>query len=214
MDTKIRILIVDFDAILRETLILLLDCAPHFEIVADVTGGLAALRSARHHAPDVVLMGSSLPHADIEAVIAQIKKSTSAKVIVLSSQENDFARRRAYEAGADSYCSREIGVNELLSMIERVSAKERPPEPTIRTERLAAPEETAGTRSRYRLTPRELEILKMILRGYKSKDIAEFLDVSIKTVGKHRANIMKKLGVRNVAELTNLAIRRGLVTRS
>lgn len=218
MGDKKRILIAEDHTILREGLRALLASSPDFEVAGEAGDGHEAIRCAADLAPDVVLLDLSMPRMDGMEAIAEIKRgSPETKVVVLTIHNAEEYVLAALRSGADGYVLKDARHAELVMAIRSVLAGKRYLSPGIsekviegyldgrKTVRKTSPWET--------VTKREREVLKLIAEGYRNKEIAEFLHISVKTVEKHRSNLMEKLDLHNVSDLTAYAMERGLVTR-
>jgi DNA-binding NarL/FixJ family response regulator len=215
MEIKKRIIIAEDATIVREGLHLILSANPDYIIVAEATNGLEAVSLARKHTPDLILMDLSMPLMNGMTAIWEIKKeSPQVKILVLTVHKSDEFIAAALEAGADGYILKDAGRHELMLAVKSVLEGKNYISPGI-TETLihgylgsqtARPRTLAAS-----LTHREREILKLIAEGLKSREIGDLLCISIKTVEKHRENIMQKLDIHNLPALTSFAIDNGLV---
>jgi DNA-binding NarL/FixJ family response regulator len=210
LETKHRIVIADDHAILREGLCALLAAEGDLEVVEQVDNGRDALRAVASHRPELVLMDLSMPKTNGTEAIRHIKKRyPDTKIIALTVHKADEYINAALEAGAD--------LTELLTAIRRVLSGKRYLSPSVAdkvvSRYLGQQTVPHATTSWETLTHREREVIKLVAEGYKNREIAEYLSISPKTVEKHRANLMKKLGLRSAADVTAYAIEKGLVTR-
>jgi DNA-binding NarL/FixJ family response regulator len=215
---KYRIVIAEDYTIVREGLRSLLSSYPDFEVVGEAEDGRESIRCVEQLKPDIVLMDLSLPRTDGMTAIQEIKcRSPETKVLVLTVHKTEGYVRRALEAGADGYILKDANYFQLETAVRTVLSGNPYLSPGISDGiikgylmgvKSAAPETRLST-----LTPRELEIFKLVAEGYKSKDIADYLFISVNTVDKHRANIMKKLNLHSISALTTLALKEGLVDK-
>ena len=215
MEIKKRIIIAEDATIVRDGLHLILSANPDYVIVAEATNGLEAVSLARKHNPDLILMDLSMPLMNGMTAIWEIKKeSPQVRILVLTVHKSDEFIAAALEAGADGYILKDAGRHELMLAVKSVLEGKNYISPGI-TETLihgylgsqtARPRTLAAS-----LTHREREILKLIAEGLKSREIGDLLCISIKTVEKHRENIMQKLDIHNLPALTSFAIDNGLV---
>lgn len=213
-----RILIIEDHRILREGLKSLLSSNPHLEIAGEGENGLDAIRYSEKIAPDLVLMDLSMPKMDGLAAISEIKsRCQHTKILVLTVHKAEEYVFAALKAGANGYLLKDATHAELELAIENILAGNTYLSPAISGKLVDAYLE--GKKPQIvkplleGLTRRERQVLKMIAEGYKNKEIANYLGISLKTVEKHRANLMKKLDLHNASELTAFAIEKGLITK-
>jgi len=210
-----RIVIAEDHTILREGLRSLLSSNPDFEIVGEAEDGRDAIRCIEKFKPDLVLMDLSMPKMDGLDAITEIKKqSPDTKVLVLTVHKAEEYVFASLKAGADGYLLKDATHAELTLAIESVLAGKPYISPGI-SEKLVAGylegrKPLKAESSWDSLTQRERQILKLIAEGYKNKEIAGYLYISVKTVEKHRANLMKKLDLHNASALTAFAMEKGL----
>lgn len=218
MGEKHRIVIAEDHTILREGLRALLSSEADLEVVGEAEDGQAAIRCVEKLKPGLVLMDLSMPRMNGMDAIREIKKkSPGTKVLVLTVHKTDEYILATLQAGADGYVLKDSTNVELKMAIRNVVSGKVFISPGIsakviegylehkRPQKPCTPWDT--------LTAREKGILKLIAEGYKNKEIADFLCISVKTVEKHRANIMQKLDLHSVSALTALAIEKGLITK-
>lgn len=218
MSQKKKILIVEDRRIVREGLRSLVNAHPEFEVVGDAEDGLEALRYADALKPDLVLLDLSLPRMHGLSVIPDIKgTSLQIKILALTIHSNEEYVIEAFQSGADGYCLKDAGRNELFMAMESVLAGKPYLSPGISQKVLAGylhgRQKIKSESAWETLTKREREILKLIGEGYKNREIADYLCISVKTAEKHRANIMKKLDLHSASTLTAYAIEKGLVEK-
>jgi len=219
MKAKHRIIIAEDHTILREGLRSLLSSDPDLEIVGEAQDGQEAIRCVEKLRPNLVLMDLSMPRMNGLDAIKEIKKrSTDTKILVLTVHKNEEYIVATLQAGADGYALKDSTHAELGIAIKNVLSGNHYISPGIsgrviegylegrKPLKPMSPFET--------LTQRERGILKMIAEGYKNKEIADYLCISVKTVEKHRANLMQKLDLHSVSALTAFALEKGLVTKS
>jgi two-component system, NarL family, response regulator NreC len=213
-----RIVIAEDHTILREGLKALLSSQPDLKIVGEAGDGLEAIRCVRDLGPDMVLLDLSMPRMTGLDAIKEIKRiNPDVKIIVLTVHSSEEYILATLQAGADGYVLKEAHSAELQTAIRHVLEGRRYLSPSISgtvIDGLLQGKKASAIRSSWEtLTQREREILKLIAEGHKNKDIADLLCISVKTVEKHRANLMEKLGLHNVAALTALAAEKGLINQ-
>jgi len=218
VNQKYRIVIAEDHTILREGLRALLSSRPEFEIVGEAEDGRAAVQCIERLKPTLALMDLSMPRMNGMDAIREIKKRCpETKILVLTVHKTEEYILATFKAGADGYALKDSTHTELVMAIKSVLTGKPYPSPGISEkviEGYLEGRQTLKARTAYEtLTHREREILKLIAEGYKNKEIADDLCISVKTVEKHRANIMEKLGLHNVQALTAFAIEKGLVSR-
>ena len=203
--TRIRILIAEDHAVVRQGFIALLRLVEGFEIVAEATNGLQALALFREHRPDIALMDLRMPGAGgVETIIAIRKEFPDARIIVLTTFDGDEDIFRAIQAGARGYLLKGMDADELIDAIQTVHrGKSRIP--------AAVAERLAERLSGNALTERETEVLKTIVAGKSNKEIAAALFISEATVKTHINNLLSKLGVADRTQAATMALHRGIV---
>ncbi len=216
MGKKIRIVLAEDHTILREGLRALLSADPKFQIVGEAADGREAVRSVEKLGPDLVMMDLSMPRMTGMDAIREIKKRyPETKVVALTVHKTEEYLRTTLQAGADAYVLKDATHDELLMAIENVLEGKTFLSPGVSEKVIEGYLAGQGTRMSNSvselLSQREREVLKLIAEGYKNKEIADDLCISLKTVEKHRANLMKKLDLHNAAALTAYAIEQGLI---
>ena len=211
---KIRVMLVDDHRMLREALRTILERAADIELVAEANDGAAALALAREFAPEVVVMGIGLEGMNgIEATRRMLAENPRIKVLGLSIFSDARMVLQMLEAGARGYVAKSAGSEELLRGIRALAQGET----YLYAEAAAALVDSLRQHSAQRkksetLGRREREVLQLLASGKTSVQIAETLHIATGTVEVHRRNIMRKLDLHNVAELTKYAIRVGLTS--
>lgn len=214
-----RILLVEDHKILREGLKALLSVAPDIEVIGEAEDGRMAIKHAETYLPDLILMDLSMPKTGGLEATREIKRvQPDIKILVLTVNDSEEYVQAALQAGADGYVLKDADRQELLAAIKHVLNGKRYLSPGVSGKiiegYLSAGNGVLKTKTAWDgLTHREKEILKLIAEGYQNKNIADYLCISLKTVEKHRANLMKKLDIHNTAHLTAYAMEKGLVTR-
>ena len=209
-----RILIVDDHGVLRAGLRSLLNAEPDLQVVGEAADGRTGLRLAAELSPDLVLMDISMPGMSGIQVTRQLKETLpSTRVLILTLHEDESLLREAIRAGASGYILKQAVEAELISAIRAVGRGDIYIHPAMTrallkdVSPLLAPEENPTEP----LSPRELEVLRMVAQGYTNRQVAEKLHLSVRTVESHRANLMNKLGLSSPAQLVRYAIEHGLL---
>jgi len=218
MAEKKRIVLAEDYTILREGLRALLSSNPHFEVVGEAEDGKGAIRCVERCKPDLVLMDLSMPRISGLDAIREIKRlCPETKILALTVHRAEEYVLAALDAGAHGYVLKDASHAELVIAIKSVLSGKPYITPGISEKVIKGYLEWRKThtpRSAWdTLTQRERQVLKLIAEGYKNKEIAAYLYISIKTVEKHRANLMKKLGLHTASALTAFAMERGLVAK-
>ncbi len=212
---KTRILLADDHALVRHGLRLILDREPDMEVVSEAANGAEAVETALTGEPDLAILDVTMPRlTGIQAAREICQRRPGVRTLILSMHDNEQYFFEALSAGASGYVLKSVADRDL---VEAVRATMRG-EPFIypgavkalireHLERAASGEQPSADP----LSPRESEVLKLVAEGYTTKQIGETLYIAEKTVERHRANILDKLGMRDRVELTRYAIRRGLI---
>lgn len=212
---KIRVLLVDDHAILREGIRALLALSKDIDVVGEAADGQTGIECARELAPDVVLMDIAMPVLDgLEATRRIKERQKGTKVLILTQHENREYVYPILKAGADGYVLKKAAGTELISAIRAVHEGGTFLYPSVAkavVEDYLRPDGTVAERRHARLTDREVEVLKLVAEGRSNQEIADLLCLSVKTVTGHRTNIMEKLDLHSRTELVKYAIRTGLV---
>jgi DNA-binding NarL/FixJ family response regulator len=210
----IRILLADDHAVVRRGLRLVLDAEPDLEVVAEAGDGVEAVDKALAEDVDLAVLDVSMPlKTGIQAARELSIRKPELRLLMLSMHDNEQYFLEALKAGASGYVLKSAAYRDLVEACRATMRGEPFLYPGAVTalirDRLArrSQRDSAGQV----LTPRELEVLKLIAEAHSSKEIAQILFISPKTVERHRANILTKLGMRDRVELTRYAIRRGLI---
>jgi DNA-binding NarL/FixJ family response regulator len=218
MDKK-RIIIAEDNTLLREGIRLMIESDESLEIAAEAEDGLSAIRCVSKHDHDLVLLDLSMPKMNGIAALKEIKRvSPDTKILALTIHDAEEYVLEVFRSGAEGYCLKDSTQEELLRAIHLVLSGKIFISPGIAAKVLEGYIEnrkSLKTESSWdSLTQREKEVLKLVGEGYSSKEIAEFLFISPKTVEKHRSNIMQKLKIHNASALTAYAIEKGLVDKA
>ena len=219
MKTK-RIVIAEDITLLREGLCMMIDAEETLEVVAEAEDGLAAVKTVLGLTPppDLVMIDLSMPRMDGLSSIKEIKRqSPETRILTLTIHDSDDYILECFKAGVAGYCLKDSSQDELLKAVYVVLSGKTYISPGITDKVMQGYLEGKKTlkpeTSWDMLTQREREVLKLVGEGHTSKEVAEFLCISPKTVERHRANIMSKLDLHNVSELTTYAIEKGLIGR-
>jgi DNA-binding NarL/FixJ family response regulator len=216
---KIGVLLVDDHTVVRQGLRALLQSEEDIEVVGEAENGRQAVAAARKTPPDVVVMDVAMPLLNgLEATRQILKLVPTARVLVLTSYGDDECVEQLMQAGAVGYLIKQTAANDLLKAIREVQRGNAFFSPSI-AKRLRDHCREAFTsghavKKAGELTSREAEVLQLIAEGFSNKQIAGELCISIKTVEKHRQQVMNKLNIHDVAGLTRYAISKGMVERS
>jgi two-component system response regulator NreC len=210
-----KVLICDDHAVVRAGLRLILEKEKDFQLVAEAENAEQAISQATRFQPDLVLMDISMPGMEgLDAIPRLREAAPQAKVLILTVHDDEAYFFQALESGAAGYVLKGASVSELLAALRLVIHGGVPIPRTLaprllndylnRLEGDAAP-------SYQQLSPREREILRMVAKGKRNKEIAEELSLSVRTVERHRSSIMNKIGLQNRAELVAFAVRQGFL---
>ena len=211
-----RIVIAEDQNLVRQGLKALLAEHRNFEVVGEAEDGLDAIRSVGKHKPDLVLVDLAMPRMNGISAIKEIKQQhPETKIIALTFHTSDEYILAAFKSGADGYCLKNDTHEDLITAITHVLDGKKYISPEISDKILSGYLEGGGTFKSdtvwESLTPREIEVLKLVGEGYSSPKIGAYLCISPKTVDKHRSNIMRKLDLHNAAALTAYAHEKGLI---
>jgi DNA-binding NarL/FixJ family response regulator len=209
-----RVLLADDHALVRAGIRSLLEKMTGIQVVAEAGDGREALELIKKQLPDVVLMDIAIPGLNgLEALARATKGFSAVKVIILSMHANEEYVLQALRAGACGYLLKDAAVTELELALRAVTRGETYLSPLISKCVIDSYLERLGNERplREELTPRQREIVQLIAEGKSTKEIAFLLTISVKTVEAHRAQLMERLGIHDVAGLVRYAMRVGLV---
>lgn len=203
--TPIRILSVEDHPVFRQGLATVIGTESDMSLVAQAANGTEAIAEFRRHRPDITLMDLRLPGTNGTDVLIAIRgEFPNARIIMLSSSDSDGEIQRALRSGAAGYVLKSMPQEQLLDVIRSVHAGKR----QVPAEVAAVLAEHLGEEG---LTPRELQVLRLIRDGYKNKQVAECLSISENTVNFHIKNIVEKLGANDRTHAVTIAVRRGFL---
>jgi two-component system response regulator NreC len=216
MNKRYRIVIADDHTILREGLRSLLASGLEFEVVGEAEDGMEAVKSVKALSPDLVIVDLSMPKMNGVEAIKEIKRiAQDTKIVVLTVHKNEEYILAAFRAGCDGYVLKYTTHAELVSALRTVLTGQRYLSPSVSAIVLDGyldVQKRLGVQLfGYNLTTRETEVLKLIAEGFKNREIADLLHISVKTVERHRATLMKKLDLHSGPALTAFAAERGLI---
>jgi len=201
----ITVLCVDDHRIVREGLRMIIDSEPDMTVIDSAADGREAVARYRQHTPDITLMDLQLPEmGGVEAIRAIRHLDGHARIIVLTMYKGDEDIHRAMDAGARTYLLKDTLADDLPRIVREVHAGRRMLSPDV----LARLEERAASPT---LTPREIEVMRLVASGRRDKEIAVALSISSQTARVHMKNIFAKLGVSDRTEAMSVAIRRGII---
>jgi DNA-binding NarL/FixJ family response regulator len=212
-----NVLLVDDHKLVRDGVKTILERGSDFKVVGEAEDGANAVQMCRKAAPDIVLMDIGLPGMNgIEATTELMRHCPGVKVIILSMYDDENSVVSAIRSGARAFVLKKASSTELLDALRTVARGGSYLSSQVSDRLLARIQrgdlETHDRSSLEQLSPRELQVLRLVAEGKTSKDIAVMLDLGLQTVRSYRKTMMKKLGVNNVAGLTQLALAAGLTT--
>lgn len=212
----IRVILAEDHHLVRQGIREIVEKAGDIRVVGEAEDGQHAIRLVKRLTPDVLVMDIGMPRLNgIEATDHIGALDVETRVVILSAHSDETLVRRALQCGAKGYVLKKSVTEELLLAIRAAGRGETYLSPAVSEYVVAdflaghrVPEEPDPIE---RLTPREREVLQLIAEGYTNQQMAKAMSISVKTVEKHRANLMSKLDVHDVAGLTRLAIKHGLI---
>ena len=212
---KIRVLIADDHAIVREGVRALLKLSDDIEVIGEAANGQEAIEAARSLEPDVILMDIAMPGlGGLEATLEIRKENPAAKILVLTQYEDREYIRRFLKAGVSGYVLKKAAGADLTAAIRAVNRGGLVLDPEVAREAMreqAASAASGGSDLYESLTDREKQVLKLVAEGRSNKEVAELLDISVKTAMSHREHIMQKLDLHSRTELIKFALQKGVI---
>lgn len=215
-DEAIRVLVADDHALVREGIRNALSAEHGFEMVAEVDDGSHVIEVAERHAPDVVLLDITMPGESGLEVAARLRRALpETKILILTMHDRGEYVLEAVRAGAHGYLLKDAGTEELREAIRTVHRGEEFLSPSV-ANRLSAALRVELAREHRKsliegLTARERQVFTLVVSGRTNKEIGRELGISPRTVESHRESLVRKLGIRTVAELTRFAMELGLI---
>lgn len=210
----INVLIADDHAIVRTGLRALLRSEAGLQLAGEATGGYEAIELVGKTRPDVLILDLSMPDLDGIAVTRQLKPEyPDLRILILTVHEDEAMLREAIRAGASGYIVKHAAEAELIAAIKAIRHGDLYVDPAMLRVLLveSAKPRMEDPASPDPLTPRETDVLKLIVQGYTNRQVGEELGISVRTVEGHRANLLEKLGLRTRVELVRYARDRGLI---
>ncbi|OGT79757.1 MAG: DNA-binding response regulator [Gammaproteobacteria bacterium RIFCSPLOWO2_02_FULL_61_13] len=211
----IRIVLADDHALVRQGVRALLAAIADFEVVGEAANGREALKLIRALAPEVALMDISMPELNgLDATAHALREQPHLKVIIVSMHATEAYVLEALRAGAAGYLLKDADADELERAIRAVARGERYLTPSVShhvIERFMRAERGEQTPEAEALSPRQREVLQLVAEGRGTREIADRLNLSVKTIETHRAQLMQRLEIYDVAGLTRYALRIGLI---
>lgn len=209
---RLNILLCDDHALFREGLSALLARQPDWQVIAEAADGAEAIRLARQHQPDLAVLDVAMPGVGgVEAAEGIRHASPGTRLIAVSMYGDAHYRKRMLAAGASAYVLKNDASAELIAAIQAVLRGETYLSPALGVEQQPFGPTRSAALDLSALTDREMEVFRHLALGRRNREIAEALGISVKTVETHRARLMLKLGIDNLAELVKAAIRAGVV---
>ncbi len=215
-NVSMSVYIVEDHKLFREGLKAMLGSRDDLTVVGEAEDGLEAIKEIRRLEPDLVLLDLSIPKLSGISVMKEIRRiDADIKILALTIHESDQYVLEAFDAGSNGYCIKDASRGELMIALDSVIAGQTYISPGIADHVLDGylnNRQSIKEKSDWdTVTQREREVLKLLAEGYANKDISELLHISVKTVEKHRSNLIGKLDIHNVAQLTTFALGKGLV---
>jgi DNA-binding NarL/FixJ family response regulator len=210
----LRILVADDHQVVRTGLRALLESKAGWRVCAEAANGREAVEKASEFQPDVVVLDIGMPLLNGLEATRQIRKvSPGTEILILTMYDSEQVIQGVLEAGARGYILKDDADRNLLAAVEALR-RHKPylsSRVSVAVSRIVRSDGTAGERPARRLTPREREIVQLLAEGKSNKEIASYLNISVKTAETHRANIMLKLNFHSVTELVRYAVKNKII---
>jgi two-component system, NarL family, response regulator NreC len=207
----IKIVIADDHGVLRAGLRTLLNAEPEFQVVGEASTGQEAIRLVSEFQPDIILMDITMPDMDGIQATRQLKAQfPQLRILILTIHTDTSLLREALHVGVSGYIVKQAVEIELITAIHQVAAGGLYIHPALTLELLGARQQAAAEFKEITLTSRELDVLRLLAKGYTNRQIAEELVVSIRTIETHRANMMNKLNLHSRVDLMRYAADMGI----
>jgi DNA-binding NarL/FixJ family response regulator len=217
-DSRIRVMLADDHAAVREALAVLVNSQPDMHVIAQAGNGDEAVERAREARPDVAVLDLSMPAMNGLEVTMTLRDALPATRILMLTRHGEYHHvQELLRAGANGYVLKQSSSEDLLQAIRRVASGKSFLDPLVAeqiTQHYAEADAHRARSLREELSPRELEVLRLLARGYANREIAAELGISVKTVDAHKANGMSKLGMSSRIELVRFAILQGWLRES
>jgi two-component system response regulator NreC len=209
-----KVLIADDHAVVRAGLRALIKSEPSLELVGEASGGHETIELVNQHKPDILVLDISMPDLDGIAVTKTITSELpDVRILILTLHEDKALLRETLKLGAAGYILKRAAETELITAIQVVMRGDMYVDPSLVHTLIEAPEKSDNSipHTHESLTPRELEVLRLIALGYTNRQIGEELSISVRTAEGHRANLSDKLGISSRVELVRYALELGLI---
>ncbi len=212
---KINVMIADDHAIVRSGLRSIIEADPALKMTGEATGGYEAMEMVNQIPPDILLLDISMPDLDgISVTRNLIARHPDLKILILTIHEDKALLREAIKSGASGYILKKAAEADLIAAIQMILNGDTYVDPSMIRELIIDQPDKENISSKTlvdHLTPREIEVLKLIVQGYTNRQIGEELTISVRTVDGHRANLTAKLGLKNRVELVRYAREQRLI---
>ncbi len=213
MQDQIRIVVADDHRVVRSGIKLLLETQVNYKVVGEASTADEAYRTTMREKPDILLLDLHMPgDRPLDLIPKVVERFPETAVLVLTMQDDPAYVEESLNAGAKGYVLKEAADVDLINALKAVAAGKRYLEPTLAAQLVEAKTERGSRKGPSDLSPREIEVLLFLVRGYTNKEIANDLVISVRTVESHRAHIIQKTGVSTRAALVRFAEENGLLS--